>query len=271
MPKTAAARVTKRGPDGNVATHPSYASHASVRKSATTTHAAEPEPVDIRRARPLPREFFLRDPRLVGRELLGKLLIRRHGERILAGRLVETEAYLGVTDPAAHSAAGRTARNAVLFGPPGFAYVYLIYGMHYCLNVSCMPEGDAGCVLLRAFEPVAGLEEMCRFRHLELPAHPSVAQLRLVSSGPGRMAHAMAITRLRDNGKDMTSPRRSDLWFADDGYVTGAVIETPRIGITKAVEDHLRYIVRDSPFVLKLPRRPPLRSAEVRESKKGRG
>ncbi len=204
---------------------------------------------DLSNARPLPRKFFDRDPRIVGRELLGKLLIRRHGERILAGRLVETEAYLGADDPAAHSAAGQTPRNAVLFGPAGHAYVYLIYGNHFCLNVSCLPKGHPGCVLLRAIEPVAGLQEMSRFRHLDLPPAPSTTQLRLISTGPGRLAHALAITRLRDNGKDMTSPKTSDLWLADDGFVIGEIAETPRIGITKAVGHPLRYVVRDSNFV----------------------
>src|SRR5258708_37424890 len=94
----------------------------------------------------LPRSFFSRDPRKVGRDLLGKLIIRKQGRKILAGRIVEVEAYLGQDDLAAHAAAGRTARNEVIFGPPGHAYVYFIYGVHYCLNVSCMAECDGGCV-----------------------------------------------------------------------------------------------------------------------------
>src|SRR5271167_626048 len=139
----------------------------------------------LRSAPILPREFFNRDPVTVGRELLGKLLIRREGRMLLAGRIVEDEAYLGAADPAAHAYAGRTPRNAVLFGPPGHAYVYFIYGNHYCTNVSCMPEGDAGCVLLRAMEPVLGLELMAEARGLELTAESRVSQRRLVSSGPG--------------------------------------------------------------------------------------
>ncbi len=94
---------------------------------------------------PLPRAFFNRDPRIVGRELLGKLLVRREGRKKLIGRVVEVEAYLGKDDPAAHSFGGPTPRNLVMFGPPGFAYVYFIYGNHYCLNVSCQPEGHAAC------------------------------------------------------------------------------------------------------------------------------
>ena len=114
----------------------------------------------LRGAAILAREFFNRDPVTVGRELLGKLLIRREGRKLLAGRIVEDEAYLGADDPAAHAFAGLTPRNAVLFGPPGHAYVYFIYGNHYCLNVSCMPEGLGEGVLLRAMEPVFGLAAM---------------------------------------------------------------------------------------------------------------
>src|SRR6266702_1202053 len=99
---------------------------------------------------PLPRAFYARDPRTVARELLGKLLIRRDGALTLAGRIVEAEAYLGAIDPGAHAYNGQTLRNTVLFGPPGHAYVYFIYGNHYCTNVSCQPPGHAGCVLLLA-------------------------------------------------------------------------------------------------------------------------
>src|SRR5271157_607344 len=156
----------------------------------------------LRKAPILSREFFNRDPITVGRELLGKLLIRREGRKLLAGRIVENEAYLGADDPAAHAYAGLTPRNAVLFGPPGRAYVYFIYGNHYCLNVSCMPEGLGEGVLLRSMEPVFGLEAMASARGIELLPAPSIAQLRMISSGPGRMAEALGITRLRDNGKD---------------------------------------------------------------------
>ncbi|HEX4785517.1 MAG TPA: DNA-3-methyladenine glycosylase, partial [Candidatus Sulfotelmatobacter sp.] len=104
----------------------------------------------IAQIRPLDRHFFSRDPRRVGRELLGKVLVRQEHEVRRSGRIVEVEAYLGTEDPAAHSAAGNTARTAVLFGPPGYAYIYFIYGNHYCLNVSCEPEGHAGSVLIRA-------------------------------------------------------------------------------------------------------------------------
>src|SRR5271167_2278027 len=201
----------------------------------------------LRSAPILPREFFNRDPVTVGRDLLGKLLIRREGRRLLAGRIVEDEAYLGANDPAAHAYAGLTPRNAVLFGPPGHAYVYFIYGNHYCLNVSCMREGLGEGVLLRAMEPVFGLEAMALARGLELPASARTAQLRLLSSGPGRMSEALGITRARDNDKDLTS-RASDLWFADDGYRAERIAVTPRIGIKKAVEQPLRFLIAGNPF-----------------------
>src|ERR1700677_3609645 len=121
------------------------------------------------------RDFYLDPPDLVAQKLLGKLLVR--GAKV--GRIVEVEAYFGESDPASHSFPGKTARNAALFGPPGRAYVYFIYGMHYCLNVSCEPNGQAGGVLFRALEPVAGLAEMARLRGLSVEAAP-----RLLTSGP---------------------------------------------------------------------------------------
>ena len=195
---------------------------------------------------PLPTFFYDRDPRLVGRELLGKLLVRRTKRGPIGGRIVETEAYLGRDDAAAHSAAGRTPRNAVLFGPPGHAYVYFIYGNHYCLNVSCLPEGDAGCVLIRALEPLYGIALMARRRGMSA-APNRTAGLKLLTSGPGRLCEALAITRPADNGKDVTGS--TDLIIADDAYRPSRVVATPRIGITKAAADELRFIVADNPFV----------------------
>ena len=193
----------------------------------------------------LPREFYNRDPRRVSRQLLGKMLVRRQAKALLTARIVEVEAYLGENDPAAHSSAGRTARNAVLFGPPGFAYVYFIYGNHYCLNVSCLPDGVAGGVLFRAGEPISGLAEMARSRGMSLHGH---RDLRYLTSGPGRLAEAFGITRQRDNGKDLADPE-SDLSIMDDGYRVPRVLTTMRIGITKAVELPLRYVIAGNRFV----------------------
>lgn len=202
------------------------------------------------KAKLLKRAFFNRDPRIVSRQLLGKLIVRREGSRILAGRIVEVEAYLGADDAAAHAAAGRTARNEVLFGPPGHAYVYFIYGVHHCLNISCLPEDDAGCVLIRALEPVEGIEAMAEVRGLrskELDFH-SLRNLRAIASGPGKLCEALQITRTRDNGKDMLSSS-SDLVVMDDGYRAEKIGITPRIGITKSAAMLLRYLIEGNGFV----------------------
>ena len=203
--------------------------------------------------KPIPRSFYDRDPRLVAPELLGKILVRRQGRKLLTGRLVEVEAYLA-DDPAAHSFIGKTPRNAVLFGPPGLAYVYFIYGNHYCLNVSCLPDGTAGGILFRALEPLQGVKEMFKLRGIE-----EGSDLRRLTSGPGRLAAAFGITRERDNGKDLTNPR-SDLYIADDGAPPPQVLITKRIGITKAADLPLRYIVAEDRFVSgrKSFSRPPL-------------
>ncbi|MGA2746514.1 MAG: DNA-3-methyladenine glycosylase [Candidatus Sulfotelmatobacter sp.] len=207
---------------------------------------------------PLPRAFYGRDPRRVARELLGKVLVRKRGKSPLTARIVEVEAYLGQNDPASHAAAGNTARTSVLFGPPGHAYVYFIYGTHYCLNVSCESEGQAGGVLFRALEPLSGVEEMARARDLEIhdPKKPSmeipirgpIKDLIKLTSGPGRLSEAFSITRVRDNGGDLTSSA-SSLWIGDDGYRARKIKITPRIGISKATEAPLRYLIAGNPFV----------------------
>jgi DNA-3-methyladenine glycosylase len=223
--------------------------------------------------------FFNRDPRQVARAMLGKLLVRKTRGGILAGRIVETEAYLGKGDEAAHSAAGRTARNSVLFGPPGHAYVYFIYGNHYCLNVSCLPDGVPGGVLFRALEPVSGIKQMAKARGIVWGRTPSLlrgtaalggparrcsavagghsnsklatareSDLKKISSGPGRLSEALQVTRKRDNGKSLVSAR-SDLRIVDDGYRARRITVTPRIGIVKSAEQPLRYYIAGNPFV----------------------
>jgi DNA-3-methyladenine glycosylase len=171
------------------------------------------------KARLVPRSFYLDSPDLVAQKLLGKLLVRGG----MVGRIAEVEAYFGEGDAASHAFPGKTARNAVLFGPPGHAYVYFIYGMYFCLNVSCQPEGRAGGVLFRALEPVSGL-------------HTS-------TSGPGRLCRAFGITRERDNGADFTSPD-SDLQIQEDGFVANDFLITPRIGITKDAARLARYLLK---------------------------
>ena len=188
----------------------------------------------------VPRDFYLDSPDLVAQKLLGKLLVR--GEMV--GRIVEVEAYFGEADPASHSFPGKTARNAVLFGPPGHAYVYFIYGMYFCLNVSCEREGRAGGVLFRALEPIRGLEAMATNRGVAL------TRITALTSGPGRLCQAFGVTRERDNGADLTSPK-SDLQIRDDGFVASDVLVTPRIGISKDAERPARFLLADNSFVSK--------------------
>jgi len=201
---------------------------------------------DLRRVHPLTVDCYSRDPRRVARELLGKVVVRRLGRVRMAGRIVEVEAYLGAGDDAAHAAAGLTPRNRVLFGPPGRSYVYFIYGNYYCLNVSCLPDGIAGGVLFRALEPLAGLRAMARNRGLA--GELTERSKRLLTMGPGRLCEAMKITRARDNDVDMTSPE-SGIWIGEDGYLRPRIAVTRRIGITKAAEHPLRYLVAGNKFV----------------------
>lgn len=198
----------------------------------------------------LRRGFFNRDPRIMARELLGKLIVRSEGRKQLAGRIVEVEAYLGAGDLAAHAAAGHTARNAVLWGPPAHAYVYFIYGVHYCLNISCLPAGEAGCILIRALEPVSGFAEMANARGLADLDLTSPRDLRKLASGPGKLCEALGITRPRDNAKDMVSPK-SDLQVMTDGFRVQDVAVTQRIGITKSAELPLRYVIAENAFLSK--------------------
>jgi len=202
--------------------------------------------------RVLPQTFYARDPRLVARELLGKLLVRTlsngQGMQRLSGRIVEVEVYLGEGDLAAHSAAGKTARNEVLFGPPGHAYVYFIYGVHYCLNFSCLPEGQAGCVLLRAIEPMEGIEQMARARGISRERLQTSSGLKLLTSGPGRVCEALSITRERLNGQELYS-EESPLKIVDVASPAGNIGESTRIGITKSSEMPLRYFLVRNIFV----------------------
>lgn len=212
--------------------------------AVTIFDSAEIQKASVEKLLPLPQSFYDRDPRRVSRDLLGKLLIRRNRSGLIVGRIVEVEAYLH-GDPAAHSFIGRTTRNAVLWGPPGISYVYFIYGNYYCFNVSCLPDGRPGGVLFRAVEPLLGIKEMIRARGVKIE---DAGDLRLLTSGPGRLAEAFGITRERDNQKNLTSPE-SDLWIADDGSPRPRVRITPRIGITKAAERPLRYIIPGNAFV----------------------
>jgi DNA-3-methyladenine glycosylase len=192
-------------------------------------------------ARILPRSFYRHPPEVVAPKILGKIISSRVAGERLTGRIIEVEAYLGLTDPASHTFGGKTARNAVLFGPPGFSYIYFIYGMHYCLNFSCGPEGEPGGILIRALEPLKGLDAMARLRGL-----PTPAKTNLLISGPGRLCQALGITRATHNDLDVTRTD-SPLQVLDDGYRPSSILTTPRIGISKAIDKPLRFL--DGPKV----------------------
>ena len=194
----------------------------------------------------MPPRAFLESPAAwVAPRLLGKLLVHKTANGPLIGRIVEVEAYLGPhnqpPDPAAHSHRGPTPRNQVLFGPAGFAYVYAIYGRYFCMNISCEPAGQAGCVLIRALEPVGtgGLRQMALNRGIA-----EGSSLRQLTSGPSRLCQALGLTRLAHNGLDLLSPA-SPLQLRDDGFVASEVLDTPRIGIKHAVDWPMRFALPD--------------------------
>ena len=183
----------------------------------------------------LRRAFYDRPTIEVARSLLGKILV--HGRT--AGIIVETEAYLGGDDLAAHSALGITDRTRVIFGPPGHAYVYLIYGMYECLNLVCERDGHPGCVLIRALEPTAGVEIMRGRR-------PAARKPEDLANGPGKLTLAMAITRAQ-NSVDVTRGALVVREPADRREVDIAV--TPRIGITQCADLPLRFLIRGNRYV----------------------
>jgi DNA-3-methyladenine glycosylase len=195
----------------------------------------------------LTRAFFEAPPERVAPRLLGKLLAHSGPWGALAGRIVEVEAYLGPhndpPDPAAHAHRGATPRNLVLFGPAGHAYVYSIYGRYFCMNIACEAEGRAGCVLLRALDPLLGLEEMARNRGLSSRAKP-----KELTSGPSRLCQALGLTRTSHNGLDLLDPD-SPLQVREDGFSLHQALVTPRIGIHEAVDWPLRFAVPGNPCV----------------------
>lgn len=197
------------------------------------------------------RAFFEASPDHVAPRLLGKMLTHTSSFGLTAGRIVEVEAYLGPhndpPDPAAHAHRGPTPRNSVLFGPAGHAYVYAIYGRYFCMNISCEAEGQAGCVLLRALEPVAGIDLMAANRGMAiaglLPSDLARGKLApQLTSGPSRLCQALGLTRPVHNALDITSAT-SPLQVRDDGCVVREAMVTVRIGIKHAVDRPLRFAI----------------------------
>lgn len=203
---------------------------------------------------PLPRAFYERSTLDVARDLLGKLLVHRVDGllslgtgALIVGRIVETEAYLGLEDRASHASRGRTKRNAVMFGPPGHAYVYLIYGMYCCLNVVTESEGCPAAVLIRALEPIQGID--------------------VPTDGPGKLCRATRIDRALD-GADLVGP---DLWIADAGSAHEPVLAGPRVGVDYAGDwatRPWRFQLGGNPHVSRRRLRPPSSSVIIQAGEK---
>ena len=213
------------------------------------TRNAAPSARRSRQAPALPREFYARDTELVARELLGAVLECRTSAGIASGRIVETEAYLGEHDLACHAAAGRTGRTAPLYGPPGIAYVYFIYGMYWCFNTVTRQEDHPSAVLVRAVEPLAG-EMLMRARR------PRARRAADLTNGPGKLCLALGI----DGTMNWHPLQRPPLLVRrGESVPDAAVTVTPRIGITRSADWPLRWFISDSPYVSKTPAHFPRR------------
>jgi DNA-3-methyladenine glycosylase len=219
---------------------------------ASRSHTASREP---RRhdAAPLPPEFYDRPTELVARDLLGAILECRTREGVASGRIVETEAYLGEHDLACHAAAGRTARTDPLYGPPGIAYVYFIYGMYWCFNAVTRSEGEPSAVLVRAVEPVSGIELMRQRRGKRFRRDADL------TNGPGKLCQALGIDATHNRNPLQEFPLRI---LRGRDVPRQRVTITPRVGISRSAEWPLRWFVTDSPFVSKTPASFPRRVAD---------
>lgn len=205
-------------------------------------------------ARRLPRRFYARDSLEVAPELLNKVMVA--GSR--AGRIVEVEAYRGGDDPASHAFRGPSRRNATMFGPPGHLYVYFTYGMHWCANAVCMPAGTAQAVLIRALEPLAGIEEM-------RVARPGARRDLELCAGPARLCQALGVDG-RCDGVDLVA-RDTPVWIGSDGVPPpDAPAVGPRIGIRQGTEHEFRFWVPESKAVARFRPVGPPRSQRLRSS-----
>ena len=182
----------------------------------------------------LGRGFYSRKTDVVAKDLLGCILVHNLNGRRLSGRIVETEAYFGKNDPGSHASRGMTPRNKIMFGKPGFSYVYFVYGNHHCLNFTTEPEGTAGAVLIRALEPIDGIDEMKRRRGKE----------NNLTNGPGKLTQALGITK-EHNGMDLTG---KDLYVIK-GDLPKEIVTTTRIGLSSGKELPLRFYIRGNKFV----------------------
>jgi DNA-3-methyladenine glycosylase len=191
----------------------------------------------------LPADFFARDTRIVARELLGAVLECTTADGVASGRIVETEAYLGSDDPACHAVSGRTQRTYNLFGPAGIAYVYFIYGAHWCFNAVTEREGIGSAVLVRAIEPLDGVELMRRRR-------PRARKDAELTNGPGKLCAALGVTGELDGVQLRDGPL---VVRAGDAVPDHDVLVSPRIGITRAADWPLRWMIRGNAYVSRTP------------------
>jgi DNA-3-methyladenine glycosylase len=192
----------------------------------------------------LKRDFYNQDARIVGEKLVGKILVRKYNDTLIKSRIIESEAYIAAIDKASHGYGGKiTPRTKIMFGPPGYAYVYLIYGMYYCLNFVTEKEGTCSAVLIRAVEPVINEEEMCINRYNKQLNELTKYQKRNMSNGPGKLCNALKIT-IKHNGTDLTG---NEIYVEDDGFRGFETERSKRINIDYAEEakDFLwRYTIR---------------------------
>lgn len=186
-------------------------------------------------------KFFKGSTEEVAQKLLGKMLVRNYNGKILAGKIVETEAYLDENDLASHSAVGLTERNKVMFGEAGLAYVYFTYGMHYCFNVVTGEEGKGSAVLIRALEPIDGIDLMKKFRGKD--------DIHILTNGPAKLCQALKINK-KLNGVDLKSS--SEIFIAEPNSKENfEIITTTRIGIEKSKDLPLRFYIKENKFVSK--------------------
>jgi DNA-3-methyladenine glycosylase len=189
---------------------------------------------------PLPRSFYQQSTLSVASALLGKYLYRKWRNSYIVGKIVETEAYIGEDDPACHAARGKTRRNAIMYGPPGFTYIYFIYGMYFCLNVVTESEGFPAAVLIRAVEPIDGIEQMKKFRKIE--------DVQNLSNGPGKLCQAFHLDR-KQNGMDLCG---MELFITHGEEIAGtSVVRSKRVGIKVGVDHLWRFFIKNNSYVSK--------------------
>lgn len=188
----------------------------------------------------IPRSFFKRNTLIVAQDLLGKYLVRNCNNRKLIGKIVETEAYMDSNDPACHASKGKTPRNEIMFKEAGYLYIYLIYGMYYCLNIVTEEEGKPCAVLIRALEPIAGISQMMENRKIQ--------KIKDLTNGPGKFCQALNINK-GHNGIDISG---DEIYLTEGKTEEFEIVKAPRIGIKVGVENLWRFYIKGNPFVSKV-------------------